>query len=137
MSIGPVPQQPLRSYEAFKEQIEKLSRSPSRPESRIFGYRSQSITDRLGEIAAVRKQLENVAYEQETQLKKKTLNRLFRFLTCETVAVFLFALMQGFEWRGFWLDEWSFRLLIAATIAQITLMLRIAVKHLFPGGEVK
>jgi hypothetical protein len=79
-----------------------------------------------------RKGLENDALEQDTKLKKITLVILFIFLGAETVAVFAFAYLQAMEWNGFGLEEWSFKLLVSATLLQITYMLQVAVKHLFP-----
>jgi hypothetical protein len=80
-----------------------------------------------------RKQLENDALAQDIRLKEQTLQRLFVFLTIETVVIFAMAFMQAIHWPfGFNLDDWSFRLLLAATISQITFMLNIAVKNLFP-----
>ncbi len=80
-----------------------------------------------------RKQLENEALAQDIKLKKQTLERLFGFLMIETAVVFALALFQGLRWPfNFSLDEWSFRLVVSVTITQITLMLNIAVKHLFP-----
>lgn len=83
-------------------------------------------------IEAQRRALENKALEQDILLKKRTLTLLFRFLAAETVAVFVFAFLQAVGAFGFALDEWSFKLLVGATIAQITVMLMVAVRHLFP-----
>lgn len=91
------------------------------------------IKEKIAESQEAKKQkLENDSFEQDILLKKQTLNRLFWFLILETVAIFIFAMWQGFNTWGFYLEEWSFRLLIAATIAQITTMLLMAVRHLFP-----
>lgn len=80
-----------------------------------------------------RKQLRNDALAQDIRLKEQTLQRLFIFLAIETVAIFTLAFMQAIHWPfNFSLDDWSFRLLITATIAQIAFMLNIAVKNLFP-----
>lgn len=79
-----------------------------------------------------RKRLENEAFRQDIELKKKTLNRLFWLLAIETAVVFTFSFLQGTHWGGFALEEWSFKLLTTATLIQITTMLRIAVRHLFP-----
>ena len=65
-------------------------------------------------------------------LKKQTLQLLFIFLGTETIAIFLYAFFQGVRAWNFALEEWSFNLLVSATITQITVMLVIAVKHLFP-----
>ena len=80
-------------------------------------------------------ELENLEKEQDLELKKITLDRLFRFLAIETIAVFLIALLQGFNLCGFNLDEWSLRTLLVVTIAQITAMLMTAVRHLFPNKK--
>lgn len=76
--------------------------------------------------------IKNDDAEQDIALKRKTLERLFRFLAAETVAVFAFALLQGTGWLDFELHEWSFNLLLSATILQITAMLYVAVRYLFP-----
>jgi hypothetical protein len=87
------------------------------------------------EIARERK-LRNDNAEQDIALKRTTLRRLFLFLTGETVAIFLFALFQATHWPPhFHLEEWSFNLLVGATIAQITGMLYVAVRYLFPNGR--
>jgi len=79
-----------------------------------------------------KKQLENNALEQDIALKKATLWILFGFLAFEIIAVFVFAYFQAVKFRGFALEEWSFKLLVTATLIQITYMLQVAVKHLFP-----
>lgn len=84
------------------------------------------------------KDLQGRAIEQDISLKKYTHSLLFLFLAVETVLIFLFALFQGTKWPlGFHLEEWSFKLLVTATIGQITYMLQVAVKHLFPGSNIK
>ncbi|MFA5888653.1 MAG: hypothetical protein WCW47_01295 [Candidatus Paceibacterota bacterium] len=98
---------------------------------RPFGERS--IQEK---IALEKGQLENRAFEQDIGLKKNTLFILFWFLAAETVAIFVIAFFQGFKTGGFEIEGWSFRLLITATITQITVMLLIAVKHLFPNKPV-
>jgi hypothetical protein len=82
---------------------------------------------------ARKQQLENENTAQDIRLKRITLNRLFWFLAAETTLIFLFAFCQAVGWPdGFELEEWSFRILISATIAQITGMLFVAVRYLFP-----
>jgi hypothetical protein len=82
---------------------------------------------------ARKQQLENENIAQDIRLKRVTLNRLFWFLAAETVLIFLFAFFQAVHWPdGFELQEWSFRILISATIAQITGMLFAAIRYLFP-----
>ena len=84
------------------------------------------------ELERERRHLQNADLAQDIKLKKKTLNLLFWFLGLETVAIFTFALLQATHWLGFSMEEWSFKLLISATIAQITAMLFVAVSYLFP-----
>lgn len=84
------------------------------------------------EIAREQK-LKNDNAEQDIQLKRTTLNRLFVFLTAETVLIFAFAFFQAIHWPfHFKLEEWSFKLVLTVTILQITGMLYVAVRYLFP-----
>lgn len=84
------------------------------------------------EIARERK-IKNDNAEQDIGLKRTTLITLFVFLAIETGLIFLFALFQAIgRPDGFILQEGSFRLLVGATIAQITGMLFVAVRYLFP-----
>lgn len=92
-----------------------------------------AVPHELDEIERERKRLENRDFAQNTQLKRRTLRVLFRFLAIETGMVFVFAFAQATEWPlGFQMEEWSFKLLVTATIAQITGMLFVAVRYLFP-----
>lgn len=80
-------------------------------------------------------QLKNKGLAQDIALKKTTLFALFGFLAIETAVIFLFAFFQAVRFGGFALEEWSFKLLVTATIVQITTMLLVAVKHLFPKND--
>ncbi len=116
---------------------ENLKRERNISEHKIYSsLRSQperKITEKIEDREEKRKkQLQNEALAQDIELKKTTLNRLFILLFGETIIVFILITFQGFGWYNFYLEEWSFKLLIVATISQITLMLKIAVKHLFP-----
>lgn len=79
-----------------------------------------------------RQRLDNDDIEQNIALKRVVLDRLFWFLGIETFAIFLCTLLQATGWFGFQLDEWSFNILVTATIAQIASMLLVAVRYLFP-----
>jgi hypothetical protein len=81
--------------------------------------------------------IENDNAENDQKLKRLTLVLLFVFLAFETAAIFVLAFFQGFKTGGFNIDSWSFRLVVTATIGQITTMLIIAVHHLFPAPEKK
>jgi hypothetical protein len=78
------------------------------------------------------KKIDNDNKEKDQRLKEWTLTMLFTFLSAETALIFVFAFFQGFKVGGFSLDEWSFRLVLVGTLGQITAMLTIAVRHLFP-----
>jgi len=76
--------------------------------------------------------LKNKALEQDIVLKKETLSKLFYLLVGETITIFIIAFFQGWKLLDFGLEGWSFEILVVATIMQITAMLLVAVKHLFP-----
>ncbi len=66
---------------------------------------------------------------------------LFIVLGIESIIVFLIAISQGisrfiFTEHYFYLDEISFRILVSSTLLQITYMLQVAVKHLFPNKNI-
>lgn len=82
---------------------------------------------------ARKQQLENENKAQDIRLKRVTLNRLFWFLTVETALIFLFSFFQATgQPASFKLEEWSFNLIVTATLLQITGMLFVAVRYLFP-----
>lgn len=116
-----------RSRRIFKDL--RLLVGDAAPSSRIVsGAETESVDKKIEEARALR--IKNNNIEEDQRLKKDTLGKLFLLLTIETSIVFVMAFMQGF--KLFWLDEWSFRLLLSATLLQITAMLTIAVRHLFP-----
>ncbi|MCK4354807.1 hypothetical protein KAW43_00400 [Candidatus Parcubacteria bacterium] len=97
----------------------------------IEGRKPVKIKDEL----AKREKLKNVDIEQDIKLKKLVLKVLLLFLGIETFVIFSFAFLQATAFLNFKLEEWSFRLLVSVTIAQIYLMLRIAVEYLFPKNQ--
>lgn len=119
------------AYQEKKDQVQEILQEKqdyaqqytmsSRPESSI-----QERTD------ARYQQLQDLAFEQDIRLKGAAFNRLFLFLALETVIVFVMCALQALDAWGFRLEEWSFRLLLTSTITQITVMLTVAVKSLFP-----
>ena len=90
---------------------------------------SVKVEDELEEAQRIR----NTDALQDVYLKKITLAVLFAFLALETMAIFGFAFLQGSRLLGFQLEEWSFNLLMTATILQITYMIQVAVRYLFSG----
>lgn len=88
-----------------------------------------SLDERLNQE---KKKIENIGLRQDIELKKTTLFCLFGFLFIETFIIFIFSFWQATGGLGFMLEEWSFKLLITSTIIQITYMLQVAVRHLFP-----
>jgi hypothetical protein len=103
----------------------------------IEPYHNVPTTSVWEQAAKSKEELENEDYAQDIKLKKSTLWILFGFLTVETLVIFGFSFFQAVNLFGFRLEDWSFRLLVTATISQITFMLHIAVKHLFPGHRNK
>ena len=96
-------------------------------------YKIKDEHQKTMELARVeREQLKNRDFRQDIKLKKMTLLALLIFLGIETFGVFFVALCQGFKFKGFALEEWSFKLLVSATLAQTYLMLKVAVDYLFP-----
>ncbi len=120
----------MANYAASKAKIQQFI---NEKDGRISSYLPS--VERVSVVSSIdhrRKELENTAFEQDIHLKKMTLVILFSFLSLETAVIFLVSFFQAFAFHGFALEEWSFKLLVAATITQITAMLLIAVKHLFP-----
>ncbi|MBI2035741.1 MAG: hypothetical protein HYT12_03615 [Candidatus Liptonbacteria bacterium] len=117
-----VQETPALSFESVAELLKSSSE---------FSYSEQKPV-RIKEELAKREKLKNVDLEQDIKLKKLTLKVLLWFLGIESFIIFAFAFLQATGWLGFVLEEWSFRLLVTATITQIYLMLRVAVEYLFP-----
>lgn len=106
-----------------------ISRSSSSPQAP-----AKDIDDELTRSQKLR----NDDTEQNIRLKRMVLRILFWFLGIETIFIFLFAFFQAIKWPFvFHLDEWSFNILITATIIQIASMLLVAVRYLFPTKEEK
>jgi len=119
-------------------QLKRAARASSNTPAGSPHFATQTPTtldEKLSEERIRTQRLANDSFEKDQHHKERTLRNLFRFLIAETVIIFILAFLQGFGrfWHvRFHLDEWSFRLVIAATIGQITAMLTIAVQHLFP-----
>ena len=69
------------------------------------------------------------------KLKKLTLILLFILLFAESITLFVLAFFQGFKTHNFELDTWTLRIVVVATLVQISAMLTIAVRHLFPSAK--
>lgn len=110
-----------RSLDALRRQVET---------GQVAGEFEQRAN--IQDETARQKKLQNDDAEQDIALKRKTLNRLYWLLVAETVIIFSFSLLQATGWLGFWLEEWSFKLLTTVTITQVTVMLFVAVSYLFP-----
>lgn len=120
-----------REHNAYKEKIQKLIKDKTEGAPSMI----QSTTEKVPVIEQIdsrRKELENTAFEQDIKLKKGTFSYLILFLVSETVLIFIIAFFQGLNLLDFHLEEWTFKLLVTATITQITAMFFMVVKHLFP-----
>lgn len=98
--------------------------------SDVIAAKPQKLSEKAERIRTLK--LENDGAEKDQDHKGKTLNRLFRLLYGETTLIFVLTFLQGFKWHGFNLDNWTLRVVVTATLGQITAMLLIAVRHLFP-----
>ncbi|MGF7229563.1 MAG: hypothetical protein ACQR33_06335 [Candidatus Saccharibacteria bacterium] len=121
--------QPIESTRLYKSLPTLTHRQIVVPPLSSNGSRQVDINQ---EIARAEK-IKNDNAEQDITLKRNTWYRLFRFLITETTVVFILAFFQAIHWPWhFHLEDWSFKLVITATIGQITTMLYVAVRYLFP-----
>lgn len=81
---------------------------------------------------ARKEKIGNDILESDQAMKKWSLIGLFLCLGIETIAILTIVFFQGFSLWGFHIEEWNFRLVIAGTLLQITAMLEVAIRHLFP-----
>ncbi len=122
---------PIESTRLYQSLPELTSRPIVTP---MIGAPTSRTVDINEEIARAEK-IKNDDAEQDIALKRNTWYRLFRFLSIETALVFVLAFFQGIHWPwSFHLEDWSFKLVITATIGQITTMLYVAVRYLFPSS---
>lgn len=117
----------------LKNDVTKILREQRMKDDVRQFFTKKTTTDVVSTAKRRKEELENEGFEQDIRLKRHTLYALFAFLVVETFFIFYFSYLQGTEiFSLFHLEEWSFKLLVVATISQITFMLNIAVKHLFP-----
>jgi len=116
-----------------KEYYHKLLREISAGDYTYSSPRGKK--EKIDDILADKERIKNIGLRQDIALKSATLKMLFYFLASETIVIFVFSFFQGIKAFGFHLEEWSFKLLVIATILQITAMLLVAVKHLFPQNK--
>lgn len=115
--------------EVYSDFVEDLVSFKSKLKKSKLKEKRVSLEDTITEKEGIK----NIGRRQDINLKKKTLAFLCGLLSIETIVIFLFSFFQATKYpMSFHLEEWSFKLLVAATISQITIMLLIAVKHLFP-----
>lgn len=120
----------IATYEQLKGEIQELLTSQNLEALPSYSVSQSKQLDINDEIAR-RENIKNKDLEQDITLKKRTLIILFTFLGVETAIIFFFSFLQATSLFGFKLEEWSFKLLITATLAQIAYMLQVAVKYLF------
>ncbi|NQU99187.1 MAG: hypothetical protein HQ538_00455 [Parcubacteria group bacterium] len=133
-----IPKKLLLQKEFFKNDIKFLDKLVDDfAQQKYYMVRDPSRDSVMEKIRADKEGIKNEGMRQDIALKKVTLLVLFIFLGLETIAIFAFSYFQATRFFGFNLEEWSFRLLVTATILQITFMLQVAVKHLFPAQREK
>lgn len=129
--------------ESFKNSIKEellddFKINPYLPKFTSFTYdKPKSFKERINDVKIKNWEIKNKELLINIILKACTLVVLFLFLWWETDKIFNLALLQGQQDNNFELDEWSFRAMISATILEVTAMLFIAVKHLFPTDKNK
>lgn len=137
-----LPRRPIVHYMDLADQLEAGRMAPpaalakeARTSAAAQSVATAPSVDINNEIIREQK-LKNDNAEQDIRLKRTTLDRLFIFLSVETILIFMFAFFQSIHWPAhFHLEEWSFKLLVTVTILQITGMLYVAVRYLFPKGS--
>lgn len=120
----------LKKYLQLIEELEKPKQHKFRKND-LF-KKQKSIQEKIEQIKLQKAEEEISNLRNDRKLKNITLIALFILLIIETILIFTIAFFQGFKFCGFLIDEVTLRIIIAATITQITIMIHTAVKHLFP-----
>lgn len=94
--------------------------------------RKEKIANDRHQVNLDKLKTENENLKSDQSLKKTTLVLLFILLFFETLIIFIIAFMQGLHLWDFDLDKITLRIVVVATLTQISAMLTIAVRHLFP-----
>lgn len=121
-----------RIYDEIYKELEKYK---SHSQSILTYTKTPASTSTIDKNIKTQSQIRREDADQNIRLKKYAFFILFGFLAVETIAVFVFTAFQAWKFYGFELEEWSFKLLLGATLFQITFMIKIAVRHLFPDGK--
>jgi len=122
------------------DRLRQLAQDPkSSSSSSILLTEKQTFSQKYQkEAQKIRKlRLENDGTEKDQGHKGMTLILLFILLYAETTTIFVLTFLQGFKWHKFNLDQWTLRLVVSSTLAEIAGMLLIAVKHLFPDRKAE
>lgn len=117
----------MSSYNDIKLLIDSASKAQAKPRLKV-----QSVNEKIEKARTQKIKNDNMVSDQK--MKKWSLVALFVFLGLESIAIFVVIFLQGGD-PSFYLEEWSFRILVAGTIYEIVQILKIAIKHLFPSKE--
>jgi len=124
------------SSEDIEGYLDLAEKAKKQRDLMAHGFRIPERKTKIEDVITEKEKIKNESLRQDIDLKKKTLDFLCRLLFIETFIVFLFSFFQAVNWPMYFrLEEWSFKLLVTATISQITIMLLVAVKHLFPSQK--
>jgi hypothetical protein len=121
----------VRNSTAHKQGVNSSLRKADKPASTIQSKIDEARV-RARELDNEKKHTENELINKNQTLKKLTLILLFILLFVESIALFVLTFFQGFEFYGFDLDPITLRIIVVASLVQISAMLMIAVQHLFP-----
>lgn len=132
------------TLESLNTLLEIRAESSKKPAYRIFSEKSRpsKTTKELIEEQKLHKlrykndalKTENDNLRSDQTLKRWTLVTLFIFLFAETTVLFVITFLQGYADSNFDLDNITLRIVVVATLAQISGMLTFAVRHLFPAN---
>lgn len=132
------------TLESLNTLLEIRAESSKKPTYRIFNEKSRpsKTTKELIEEQKLHKlkyqndalKTENDNLRSDQTLKRWTLIILFIFLFAETTVLFVITFLQGYVDSSFDLDSITLRIVVVATLAQISGMLTFAVRHLFPSN---
>jgi hypothetical protein len=115
----------MRKIEENKIEEYKYILNSISKENLVVSAESKSYEDRQADFSLKKD-------EDDHRLKQKIARFLIRFLTVQTAIIFVLIFFQGFALYSFNLNDYLFYILIAGTIIENYLLVRIIVEHLFP-----
>jgi hypothetical protein len=133
-------------YEKELERFQIILNNPVETQSRAnyepwLNERPKTTRERTADAEARKKEAEADDAEGDIKLKKMIAYVIIGILIAQSGIVFWISVSQGLKYllfRGgaFDMEEWSFRILVSATLIQTYYLMRIVVSYLFPRRDV-